>query len=133
MRTGRTDGDESGQAAVFRAQPVGNPRTHRGSNEVRRAGVHAQGRFAVSLPFGMQAANDAEVIGTAGQLRQKLRYPEPGSAPLSEFPRRTQQRWNVFLFVFFVITERRRQLERTRLSAFAVETRLVIERVCLAR
>src|SRR5262249_18745475 len=90
-----TDGDEAGEVAVFRTQPVGDPRADGRADQVRCAGVQAQGRFAVRLPLGVQAANHAEVVRTGGDLRQQVGNPKPGRATLAKLPGSTKQRRGV--------------------------------------
>jgi len=130
---GRTDRDEAGQIFVFRTQSVSDPGADGRTDQVRSAGMQAQDGFAVGLSLGVQAPNHAEIIRAFGRFGQQLGYPMPGLAVLTECPRRTQQGRNFLVLVFFVVTERVREFQGAGLAALAVQARLVVECIDLAR
>ena len=53
----RAERDEAGQILVFRAEPVGDPRAHRGPHEGRRAGVEKERGRAVRDAVGVHRAD----------------------------------------------------------------------------
>src|SRR5690606_36274587 len=64
---------EAGQIVRFAADTVGDPGPHAGPHaKLRRAGIDEQLGRAVVENVGLDAADDAQVVGHAGQVRQAL-------------------------------------------------------------
>ena len=72
---GRVGGhhDEAGQVVALAAQAVGDPRAHARPALDRRARVHERVRRVVVDLVGVHRADDAEVVGMAGDVREEAR------------------------------------------------------------
>ena len=66
----RGQDDEAGQVVALAAQAVGEPRAHRRPAGDGRAGVHEGVRRVVVDRLGHHRADDADVVGDRGQVRE---------------------------------------------------------------
>ena len=65
-------GDEAGQVLVLAAQAVGHPRTHARPRQPGLAAVHQQQRRLVVGHVGVHRADDAQVVGALGDVREDV-------------------------------------------------------------
>ena len=88
VRERRAERDEGRQVLTLRAQTIRNPRTHRGADEIRGAGVEKQRRRPVRHALGVHRTHDAVVVGEFGHVGKQLRDPAPALPTLLEVPHR---------------------------------------------
>lgn len=84
------DCDERGEVVAFRSQSVTNPGADAWPHQIGLAGVQSQQGFAVSAAFGVDRANDTELVRLPGKVRKKLAHPDAALAMLRELERRPQ-------------------------------------------
>ncbi len=84
--------DEAGQVGALAAQAVVDPRAHAGPAGDARARVHERvGRVVIDL-LGLHRADDADVVGDAGDVRQQLADALARLAVAGELDLRPKQR-----------------------------------------
>lgn len=84
--------DERGQIFVHRAEPVGEPRAHRGFAVLHRAGVdELVGRLVVD-GVGLHRADEAEVVAHLRDVRQQFADPHPALPVLRKLEDRRRER-----------------------------------------
>ncbi len=126
VRERGADGDEPGQVFVLRAEAVGDPRAHARPHLGVAAGVQLEQRAAVRGIGAVHRAQDAKVVHVLRHVREEFAHRQPALAVLLEPPRRLQQ--------FARLRKLHpRLLERIRFSVVALEQRLRIEGVHVAR
>ena len=118
--------DEGGQFVGLASQTVGKPRAHHGkSHQTKtRMGLENGGRMIAGA--GHHRADDGQLIGALGQMREQLGDPQAALASLLESPMALVQQTHlakedVGLFA-----------ARKRLAMIFLEGRFVIERIDLA-
>ncbi len=66
------DGDVAGEVRALRAEAVGDPRAHRGADEIFAAGVQRDDGGLVAGVVRRHAIEQAEVVGAAREIREGL-------------------------------------------------------------
>ena len=123
--------DDVGRQVVrFAAQAIRQPASHHGQAQFAAAALHREcGRVVIEL-IGVQRANQADVVGTRGDVRQQIGKLHAALAVALEFSRAGPER-GVFLDKRepHVFQQRRRKLLAGQLG----QLRLGIEQVELRR
>ena len=84
----RREHDERRQVLVHRPQAVAHPRADARPGERHRAGVDAERGLEVVGVVVAHRADQAQVVGTLGDVREQLADPQAGLAALLELPLR---------------------------------------------
>ena len=84
--------DERRQVVVLAAEPVVEPRADAGSAGELRAGLHMRHARAVVDRLGVHRADEAQVIGDAGNVRQHVADLDAALAARRKLERRPDQR-----------------------------------------
>ena len=75
---------EGWQILILGAEAVAQPGAHAGEPVEREAAVHLEGRRSVVVALGEHRVDEAQVVGTAGEVRQQVADPGPALSPLPE-------------------------------------------------
>ncbi|MCE9608640.1 MAG: hypothetical protein K8R23_00270 [Chthoniobacter sp.] len=115
IRELRREHDERWEIAVFRPQPVADPRAEAGSRETHRAGVDAERGLEVVVVVAAHGAHEADVVHALADVREEIADLGAAGPAGFEVPERREE--NVGAFV------------RSALAAVGLEPRLWVERV----
>jgi len=93
--------DEAGDVSVFGSEAVGDPCAHAGTALETEAGVEEIVGARVFRESGGHRAQDAEFVGAAGDVGEKITDPETALSVLTEPPWRTEHGTDVLELGFF--------------------------------
>ncbi len=118
--------DESGQVAAFGPQSVQHPRPHARPADLSQARMQKIVRAGVFGKLRGHRTHDAQVVGTASDVRQEIADVESALSAFAKLPRRLERRTDV-------VELRRLYLHFERQAVLAIQPRLGVERIDLRR